>query len=58
MWKHQTFLDSITNHRFTFVCTAREFVSRFGELRNATAEQLTEVESLVVLCKDGMIRPR
>ncbi len=57
-WNHRAFIDAVTNHRYTFACTAREFVGRFGELREATSEQVAEVTRLAMLCRDGIIRPR
>lgn len=49
--------DAIDN-RGRFVCTPLEFRWRYGDLMLATEEERRELNKYVVLCKDGMIRPR
>ena len=44
-----------THNPHQFVCSPREFVERYGPVPEDALEQ---VEKHIVLCKDGMIRPR
>lgn len=41
--------------RYTFVCTAQEFIMKYGTLTHAEAVSL---KPYIVVCRDGMLRPR
>lgn len=51
----QRCIHNATEHRFQFVCTPGEFVNRYGW---TTPEQAERLSPYIVLCNDGMIRPR